>query len=105
MIRLDDEPRAGLIDDSLRLAIKRSRFLIADLTHANNGAYWEAGYAEGVGKPVIYTCEENAFANSGTHFDTNHHQTVIWEADRPEDAARRLKATIRLSLPDAKQED
>lgn len=105
LIRLDDEPRIGLIDDSLRLAIKRARFVIADLTHANNGAYWEAGYAEGLGKPVIYTCRKDVFDSQGTHFDTNHHQTVLWRIDEPEEAARRLKATIRISLPEAKQED
>ena len=51
--RLDDEPRAGLIDDRLRVEIQSSRFLIVDLTHKNAGAYWEAGYAEGLWKPVI----------------------------------------------------
>jgi nucleoside 2-deoxyribosyltransferase len=54
--RLDDEPKAGLIDDRMRAEIQASRFVIVDLTHMNRGAYWEAGYAEGLGKPVIYTC-------------------------------------------------
>ena len=77
--RLDDNPKAGLIDDRLRVEIKGSRFLIADLTHSNEGAYWEAGFAEGLGKPVIYTCKESVFNNpqSRTHFDTNHHLTVL----------------------------
>jgi len=35
----------------------------------NPGAYWEAGYAEGLGKPVIYTCEEAKFVEA-SHFDT-----------------------------------
>ena len=38
--------------------IRDAKFVIADLTHDNNGAYWEAGYAEGLGKPVIYICEK-----------------------------------------------
>lgn len=50
---LTDVPRAGLIDDRLRVEIRRSRFVIADITHRNPGAYWEAGFAEGLGKPVI----------------------------------------------------
>lgn len=41
--RLDDVPKAGLIDDRLRVEIQSCRFLVADLSHANNGAYWEAG--------------------------------------------------------------
>ncbi|NOS88369.1 MAG: hypothetical protein HOP34_07465 [Methylococcaceae bacterium] len=61
LFKLDDAPRAGLIDDRLRVEIQSSDFLIADLTHENNGAYWEAGYAEGLGKPVIYTCEKEKF--------------------------------------------
>ncbi len=105
--RLDDVPKAGLIDDRMRVEIKSSRFLIADLTHANNGAYWEAGYAEGLGKPVIYTCKKSVFDNPGErpHFDTNHHLTVVWDADDRESAAERLKATIRATMPDAKQAD
>lgn len=101
--KLDDEPKAGLIDDRLRVEIKTSRFLIADLTFDNNGAYWEAGYAEGLGKPVIYTCKKEHF-DKGTHFDTNHHLTVVWDKKEPEKAAKSLKATIRATLPDAKAE-
>jgi hypothetical protein len=53
---LTDGQPAGLIDDRLRVTLRTARFVIADLTHANNGAYWEAGFAEGLGRPVIYTC-------------------------------------------------
>ncbi|MDA1101936.1 MAG: hypothetical protein O2967_23525 [Proteobacteria bacterium] len=104
--RLDDNPRAGLIDNRLRVEIQSCRFLVADLTHANNGAYWEAGYAEGLGKPVIYTCEKSVFddKDKGTHFDANHHQTVVWTYDDPDNAAEELKATIRATLPEANRE-
>ena len=36
---LTDSPRAALIDDRLQVEIRKARFLIADLTHANLGAY------------------------------------------------------------------
>lgn len=106
--RLDEGQPAGLIDDHLRVEIRKSKFLIADLTHRNNGAYWEAGYAEGLGKKVIYTCRKDVFEDSARapHFDTNHHLTVVWEQGKLEDAAKKLKETIRISLPeDAKLED
>ena len=96
---LPDRPKAGLIDDKLRVAIQTSRFLIADLTHENAGAYWEAGYAEGIGRPVIYTCEKQKFEEAKTHFDTNHHLTVRWDAGKPQEVAEELKATIRATLP------
>lgn len=98
--RLDERPRAGLIDDRLRVEIRTSRFLVADLTHGNQGAYWEAGFAEGLGKPVIYTCERTVFEQKKTHFDTNHHLTLPWDKAALPDAAERLKATIRATLPD-----
>lgn len=96
---LPERLKAGLIDDRLRVEIQTSRFLIADLTHENAGAYWEAGYAEGLGKPVIYTCEKVKFEEQKTHFDTNHHLTVRWDANNPSEAAEELKATIRATLP------
>lgn len=95
---LTDVPKAGLIDDRLRVEIRRSRFLIADITHQNPGAYWEAGFAEGLGKPVIYTCNREAFAAGSSHFDTNHHLTVMWHEDLKQ-VAEDLKATIRATLP------
>lgn len=96
---LSDVPKAGLIDDRLRVEIRRSRFLIADITHNNPGAYWEAGFAEGLGKPVIYTCKKDAFAAGASHFDTNHHLTVMWHSDLGQ-VAEDLKVTIRATLPD-----
>jgi Zn-finger nucleic acid-binding protein len=100
--RVDEGQPAGLIDDRLRVEIRQCRFLIADLTHQNRGAYWEAGFAEGLGKPVIYTCRKDVFEDKGkgTHFDTNHHLTVVWDAGNLDDAVERLKATIRATLPD-----
>ncbi|MEW6613988.1 MAG: hypothetical protein AB1401_00730 [Thermodesulfobacteriota bacterium] len=106
LFRIDEKPKAGSIDDRLRIEIRTARFLIAELTDRNHGAYWEAGFAEGLGKPVIYTCESSYFKNEGTHFDTNHLHTVLWEPDKLDEAAERLKITIRASLPeDAKLED
>jgi hypothetical protein len=105
--RLDDEPKAGLIDDRLRLEIRQARFVLSDLTHANNGAYWEAGYAEGLGKPVIYLCKRSIFEDPKTrpHFDTNHHLTIPWDPKTISDDMRQLKATIRFTFPEAKQSD
>jgi len=103
--RLDDEPKAGLIDDRLRVEIKAARFMISDLTHDNSGAYWEAGYAEGLGKPVIYTCRRDVFKDTGTHFDTNHLLTVQWSEETLENDLEDLKASVRATIPEAKMTD
>lgn len=106
LIRLDEYPRAGLLDNHLREQIKKSRFLLADLTDNNLGAYWEAGYAEGLNKPVIYLCEENFFNANRTHFDTNHLLTIKWNKNNLDKADQELKDTIRKTLPaEAKMTD
>lgn len=92
---LNERPVAGIIDNYLRSRIRLCKFLIADLTHANNGAYWEAGFAEGLGKPVIYTCERSVFEQAKTHFDTNHSLTVVWSSEDPAEAHRQLLACIQ----------
>lgn len=104
--RVDTRPEAGSIDDRIRVQIRNAKFLIADLTNDNAGAYWEAGYAEGLGKKVIYTCEERHFQQAGTHFDTRQFFTVIWKSAALHDAVERLTAVIRNSFPtEAKMED
>lgn len=104
--RLDDQPRAGIIDNILRVEIRRARVMICDLTHRNPGAYWEAGFAEGIGIPVVYTCEHGAMSAKTLHFDTRNCTVVPWTEAEPEKAADMLTATIRNSLPDeAKLED
>lgn len=102
---LNDAPSAGLIDNQIRAAIRTARFVVADLTHDNNGAYFEAGFAEGLGVPVIYTCEAQKFHEKKTHFDTNHMHTVPWDINKLADASRDLTATIRNTLPAAAKFD
>jgi hypothetical protein len=108
--RLNEGQPAGLIDDQLRVRLRTARFVVADLTGGNQGAYWEAGFAEGLGTPVIYTCERSVFASldhaKGTHFDTNHLVTVLWDPNNLAQAAHDLNTHIRATLPtEAKLED
>jgi hypothetical protein len=94
--------KAGHIDAIIEDEIRRCRFLIADLSDDNAGAYWEAGFAEGLGKPVIYVCRDGV----KTHFDTDHRQTVRWDLAKLSETAARLKAVIRNTLlGDANQDD
>ena len=100
IVDLRDVAQAGVIDDIMRVKIRDSMFIIADLTHDNNGAYWEAGYAEGLGKPVIYICEKAKFEDkdNGTHFDVNHCTTVPWSLEEPDKFCNELIAVLRKSL-------
>jgi hypothetical protein len=101
----DNQP-TGLIDDHIIVGIQRARFIVADLTDGNQGAYWEAGYAEGLRRPVIYTCEKSFFnskeSGGGVHFDTAHRKIIRWEIDRLAEAAEEIITTIRATIPEAK---
>jgi hypothetical protein len=102
--------RGGLVDAIIEDEIRRCRFLIADLSDDNAGAYWEAGFAEGLGKDVIYICrahtKDDAASEMKTHFDTNHRHTVRWDLSSLDQTAKELKAVIRNTLlQDANQTD
>ena len=98
LVDMRDVARAGIIDNIMRTQIRDSAFVIVDLTHDNPGAYWEAGYAEGLGKPVIYICEKVKFEAGGTHFDTNHCTTIPWSRDDDNGFRAALIATLRRSI-------
>jgi hypothetical protein len=95
---LTDQQGAGLIDNQIRAGILSARFLISDLTQGSHGAYWEAGFGEGRGIPVIYTCEKVEWEKNKTHFDTNHMATIIWDIADLKTAENALVAMIRATL-------
>jgi hypothetical protein len=97
--RLDESPKPGLIDQRMEVELRTAKFIVADLTHGNRGAYWEAGFASGLGKPVFYICEAARFRRVGTHFDTNHHFTIMWDSANMAKVAEDLKTAIRFNLP------
>ena len=79
-LRIDQKEHVNRIDDEIIAEIRRSRFLVADFTQgpggARGGVYYEAGFAHGLGLPVIFTCREDCVGN--LHFDTNHYNHIVW---------------------------
>ncbi len=65
------------INDALIAEIKKCKFLVADFTEHKHGVYFEAGFALGLKRPVIYLCNQDDF--SKTHFDTNHYPHIIYK--------------------------
>ena len=103
---LTDHQQAGLIDDQIRSALIAARFVVADLTHNSFGAYWEAGFADGRGLPVIYTCKRAQWQQAKTHFDINHMTTVLWDTHDLKRSEDEITAIIRATLrAEAKQSD
>ncbi len=89
---IDEVQHNDFITPELLKYIKDSKFVVVDLTHQNNGAYFEEGYAMGLGKPVIQLCKKDTHL----HFDIAQKNTIIWETeeDIPDKLVNRIKATI-----------
>lgn len=90
---IDEVEHNGFITPELLNRISKSRFVVADLTHKNNGAYFEEGYAMGLGKNVIQLCKKGV----ELHFDIAQVNTIMWEKedDIPLRLKNRIEATIK----------
>ena len=97
-VLIDEVQYNGQIVPEMLYQIRESRFVIAELSHHNNGAYYEAGYALGLGKEVIHICEEEAMG-SKLHFDVKQVNTITYKADDldglKERLTKRIQATIK----------
>jgi nucleoside 2-deoxyribosyltransferase len=76
--------------DQIISAINDSKFLIADFTGHRQGVYFEAGYALGQEKEVIWLCRESDISN--THFDTRLYNHIVWKD--AEDLRKKLEDRI-----------
>jgi len=96
----------GKIDDEIIASIKQSRFVIADFTHNNHNVYYEAGFADGLGIPLIPICENEYFEKSKAiidsknpqkiKFDIEHHNIILYKdiVDLKDKLINRIKRTI-----------
>ena len=94
--RLANDPQHNdRIDAKIVAEIKQSRFVVADVSYGSQGVYFEAGYALGLGRPVIWTCRRDLEKND-MHFDTRQYNHILWStADELRDELYyRIVATI-----------
>jgi hypothetical protein len=78
---LRSEPKAGNLHARLEVEIRAARFVVAEISQHNNGAYWEAGFARGLGKPVIYMYNKAIGKSDRPHFDVGSDLYIPWEED------------------------
>lgn len=107
-LRIDRKEHNNKIDDEIIAEIRRSRFVVADFTCpttelankteplARGGVYYEAGFAQGLGLPVIWTCRKNMIGY--VHFDTRQYAHIDWET--PEELRDKLSKRISATLGD-----
>lgn len=92
--RVDKAPHIERIDAKIISEIRKSRFLVADVTGQRPGVYYEAGFAEGLGIPVVWCVREDELAK--IHFDTRQFRHVVWKqsADLREQLSEMIGAVI-----------
>lgn len=99
--RVDRWEHVEKIDDLIISEIRESRFLVADFTGDRGGVYFEAGFAFGLGIPVIWMCKSGH--EKDMHFDTRQYNHIIWEnpVDLRDKLEKRIGAIIgKRSAPD-----
>lgn len=93
-IRIDRKEHNNQITDEIMAEIRDAQFVVADFSGNRGGVYYEAGFARGLGRPVIHCCRESDF--NDRHFDTKLINHIKWSdaADLRQKLAHRIKATI-----------
>jgi nucleoside 2-deoxyribosyltransferase len=120
-VRVDNIEHVNDINDEIIAQIKRSKFMVCDLTGYRGGVYFEAGFAYGLGLPVIYTCRKDwcdeeqlrdeagniveflkdgngqavPVRKEGVHFDLAHRNRIEWEMDKLGDFRVKLENRIK----------
>jgi len=120
-IKIDNVEHINDINDEIIAQIRRSRFMVCDLTGYRSGVYFEAGFAYGLGIDVIYTCREDwskdgclfdkrenlvkqlfdengkeiEVRKDGVHFDLAHRNQIKWTMEGLEDLKSRLTKRIQ----------
>jgi len=120
-VKIDNVEHINDINDEIIAQIRRSRFMVCDLSGYRGGVYFEAGFAYGLGLEVIYTCRKDwtkeealrdhsgnevatlldsigseiVVRKEGVHFDLAHRNRIEWEPDKLEDFKTKLESRIK----------
>lgn len=123
-LRIDNAEFLDDINDEIIGQIRRSRFMVCDLTGYRGGVYFEAGFAYGLGIPVIYTCRKDwtkhetltdaqgneikelydkkgqsiRVGKEGVHFDLNHRNRIEWHEDELGEFRVKLERRIKAAI-------
>jgi len=94
-IRIDKEHALDELVKRIKEEIRKSIFVIADLTDERPSCYFEAGYADALGKPIIFVASRESVVNPKTktsiHFDI--HRNVYYFVNHTE-LKEKLKSAI-----------
>lgn len=92
--RVDDVESNERITDRVLESIRRAEFVVADLTDARPNVFYEAGYAQGLGKTPIYIAQ----ASTAPEFDLKDYPIIFFRnmRDLREKLDKRLRAIAEM---------
>ncbi len=92
--RIDTVEHNNKICDEIVAEIRKSRFVIAEFTGQRGGVYFEAGFAMGLGLPVIWLVRKDEVEK--LHFDTRQYAHIVYESaeELKQKLYNRIAATI-----------
>lgn len=113
-VRIDEKHHNERIDEQILAEIRNSMAVFVDITCGlaspidwseaskvgapRGGVYFEAGFAAGLGKPIIWSVEEShAEVENVVHFDVRQYNQIRWGANHEENRKflqARLEATL-----------
>jgi nucleoside 2-deoxyribosyltransferase len=93
-LRVDKVHHNEKICDRIIAEIRKSHFLVADVTLQKAGVYFEAGFAMGLGQQIIWCCRKDDLRNA--HFDTRQYNHIVWET--PSDLRQQLRDRIAATI-------
>jgi len=110
--RIDHIMHNGRIDQRIQKELTSCHVMVGDLTFARPSVYWEAGFGEGRGIPVIYTCRTDHFrarphddlGNFKVHFDLHTQKILPWNSKHDKKFAANLEKQLRFVLRPLQQE-
>ena len=95
-IRIDFQDFNEKICDEIIAEIRRAKFLVADFSGLRSGVFFEAGFAKGLGREVIFSVRESDVEKLKEHFDTRQYNHIVYES--PEDLHRKLLNRILATI-------
>jgi hypothetical protein len=91
--RVDKIDFGEKICDRIVAEIRTAEVVIADFTGFRSGVFYEAGYAQALGKVVVLTCRQDQLPELAKHFDTRQFPHLPWSD--PADLRTKLADRIR----------
>ena len=90
--RVDSKEHNDDVTDEILAGIRGSKFVLADFTGHRAGVYYEAGFAAGLGKPVVRCIRHDQVGD--LHFDTRQLNHIVWREGAEEDFSKSITARI-----------